>query len=115
MENTSPTIEEGKTIAIIAYITIIGLIVAIVMNNDKKNSFAAYHIRQSLGIIVLSLGVWIVYLIVTLLLYIPFISTLLYLALLVFWVLGLITAVQGQKKPLPLVGEQFQKWFRGVG
>ena len=37
-----------KSIAIIAYLTLIGLIVAFVMNNDKKQPFAAYHIRQSL-------------------------------------------------------------------
>lgn len=33
---TTTTQQEGKNIAIIAYITIIGLIVAFVMNNDKK-------------------------------------------------------------------------------
>lgn len=37
-------IEEGKTIAIISYITVIGLIIALILNNDKKNLFAAYHI-----------------------------------------------------------------------
>lgn len=29
-------IKEGKNIAIISYITIVGLIIAFVMNNDKK-------------------------------------------------------------------------------
>lgn len=115
MERISPTIEEGKTTAIIAYVTVIGLIIAFVMNSEKKNSFAAYHIRQSLGILVLSLGVWILYLLLSLLVYLPLFSTLLYLALLVFWALGLIAAVQGQKKPVPIVGEQFQRWFRGIG
>jgi len=47
---SSNTIEEGKTIAIIAYITIFGLLIAFLMNNDKKNSFASYHLRQSLGL-----------------------------------------------------------------
>lgn len=35
---TTTTQQEGKNIAIIAYITIIGLIVAFVMNNDKKTA-----------------------------------------------------------------------------
>ena len=40
------TVQEGKTIAIISYITIIGLIIAFIMNQSKKNSFASFHIRQ---------------------------------------------------------------------
>ncbi|WP_369695584.1 hypothetical protein [Flavobacterium alvei] len=50
MENNN--FEQGKNIAIVSYITIIGAIVAIFMNQDKKNSFAAFHIRQALGIFV---------------------------------------------------------------
>lgn len=30
------SLEEGKTIALIAYLTIVGLIIAFVMNNEKK-------------------------------------------------------------------------------
>lgn len=56
----SQDIEEGKTIAIIAYITVIGLIVAFVMNSDKKNKYAAFHIRQSLGIGITGLALGVV-------------------------------------------------------
>ena len=34
--------EEGKQTAIISYITIIGTIIAIFMNNEKKNTFNAF-------------------------------------------------------------------------
>ncbi len=34
---------EDKTIAVIAYLTFIGLIIAFVMNNDKKYEFASFH------------------------------------------------------------------------
>ena len=40
------TIQEGKTTAIISHITIVGTIVALVIHRGKKNSFAAFHIRQ---------------------------------------------------------------------
>lgn len=50
IENKTITVNEGKNIAIIAYITLIGLIIAFVMNTDKKNEFAKYHITQSLGL-----------------------------------------------------------------
>jgi len=48
-ENTN----SGKTIAIISYLTFIGLIIAFVMNNEKKEPFASFHIRQSLGLALL--------------------------------------------------------------
>lgn len=114
MENSS-AVEEGKTIAIISYITLIGLIIAIVMNNDKKNDFARYHIRQSLGIMVLYFAVWVLFFIISTIVYIPLLSTIIYIALLVLWILGVIAAVQGEKKPVPVVGEHFQNWFKSVG
>jgi uncharacterized membrane protein len=36
------------------------------------------------------------------------------LAIFVFWLLGLISAVQGEMKPVPVLGEQFQEWFKGI-
>ena len=114
MDNSN-SIEEGKTIAIISYITIVGLIIAIVMNKDKNNEFAQYHIRQSLGIILLYVVVWMVFLIISTVIYFPLLSTIIYLGLLVLWILGVITALQGEKKAVPLVGEHFQKWFHSVG
>ena len=53
MENQ--TVNEGKTIAIISYLTILGTIVAYIMNSSKKNSFASFHIRQMIGIVLLGL------------------------------------------------------------
>ena len=46
------TSDNGKNIAIVSYLTIIGAIIAIFMNSEKKDSFAAFHIRQALGIFV---------------------------------------------------------------
>ena len=45
-------IEQGKQTAIVSYLTIIGTIIAIFMNNETKNSFASFHIRQALGIFI---------------------------------------------------------------
>jgi len=44
------TEKQGKTNAIIGYITMIGTIVAIILNMDKQNAFARFHIRQAFGI-----------------------------------------------------------------
>jgi len=36
------------------------------------------------------------------------------LVLFVFWVLGLLAAVKGEMRPVPLLGDHYQKWFAGV-
>ncbi len=105
------TVEDGKTIAIISYFSIIGFIIALLMNNDKKNDFAAFHIRQSLGLIGLWVAVWGILYFVS----IPFLGWILQLGLFVMWILAFIGAIQGEKKPVPVFGTQFQEWFKGIG
>ena len=44
-------IEKGKNTAIVSYLTIIGSIIAIFMNQyENRSEFGRFHIRQSLGI-----------------------------------------------------------------
>jgi uncharacterized membrane protein len=104
-------VNDGKTIAIISYITIIGTIIAFIMNQNKRNSFASFHIRQATGLVLLGL-------------FISFINryihfgwgeNILSLGVLVLWVIGLIGAVQGEEKRVPLLGDQFQEWFKNIG
>jgi uncharacterized membrane protein len=51
--------------------------------------------------------------------FIPFLGWSLNLAislgLLVFWILGLVAAVNAEEKPIPLLGDLFQKWFSAIG
>ncbi len=109
MEQT--TTDNGKNIAIIAYITLIGWIIALVMHNNNKTALGAYHIRQMLGIMLLGLALSIL----NMLLDIYILTLIIQIGILVLWILGLIAAVQGEKKPVPLLGEQFQQWFAGIG
>ena len=105
------TVQEGKTIAIISYITIVGLIIAFIMNQNKKNSFASFHIRQATGIAILGV-------IISMLsnyLNLGFIGTVLGLAALALSIIGIIGAVQGEEKKIPLLGDQFQEWFKSIG
>ena len=108
MENT--TVTEGKTIAIISYITFIGTIIAFIMNNDKKNSFAAFHIRQMVGLIALQLVIYALRVYVG----IGMIGWVLSIGLLILWVIGFIGAFQGEEKRVPLLGDMFQEWFKGI-
>ncbi len=100
---SSGAVEEGKTIAIIAYITWIGLLIAFIMNNDKKNNFAKYHIRQSLLLVLASF-----------LAMIPLIGWVWGIFIFVLWVMGLISAINGEEKEVPILGKYAQEWFKGL-
>lgn len=103
--------EEGKTTAIIAYITIIGLIIAFVMNNDKKNAFASYHIRQSLGLALTALALSLVNIIPILG---QIISLIGFFFILYLWIIGLVNAINLKEKPLPLLGKKYEEWFKNL-
>ena len=103
-------IQEGKNIAIVSYLTIIGTLIAIFMNHEKKNPFAAFHIRQALGIFLtfFALGYFIGY----------FDSWMITFAfwsfIFILWLYGFVTALQGEMKPVPLIGNFFQNLFKNI-
>jgi len=107
--------DEDKTVAIIAYLTLIGFIVAIVIHMNKKTRLGAFHLRQMLGFILTGIAVVFCEFI---LFFIPILGWLCVLALwasmLVLWILGLVAAINGQMKPMPVVGTLYQKWFGTV-
>ena len=109
MENV--TVKEGKPAAIIAYLWAIGLVIAFLMNSTKKNPFASFHIRQAIGLILIHLLIQVLdrFLGMGILTWIFDIGWL----ILVF--LGIWSAIKGEEEPVPLLGEQFQEWFRGIG
>ena len=103
--------EKAKTLAIIAHITIIGWVIALVLNNDDKEEFASFYIRQSLGIFLIGIAVTIVN---TILFMIPFLGLLLFIGVLAILIASLIWAANGEKRALPVLGEQFQEWFKSL-
>lgn len=108
MENQK--IEEGKTAAITSYILLIGVLIALSMNADAKSPFASFHIRQALGLSVtfLSLGLIISNFNSIM------ISGTMWIFVSVLWTYGIFSAIKGETKPLPLLGELFQKAFKSI-
>ena len=107
MENS---VEEGKTAAITSYILFVGVLIAMSMNSESKNSFASFHIRQALGISVtfISLGL-IISNFDSLLISAP-----MWIFVFVLWSYGMFSAINGTTKPMPLLGNYFQKWFKSI-
>ncbi|HET9055456.1 MAG TPA: hypothetical protein VFN30_01285 [Chitinophagaceae bacterium] len=104
-----------KTIAWLSYITIFGWVAAffIYSSSSIKSSLSAFHLRQAFGIFVTCIASWLIsaVLIVITLGLISIILWVLYLFLFLLWLLGLLSAIAGEEKPIPILGEQYQKWF----
>ena len=100
---------EDRTVAIVAYITIIGFIIAIVMHGSKKTPLGSYHLRQALGLFITAVVCWMVLIIIPIIgwLLIPFVM----LGILVLAIMGLVSAAGGQQKPVPILGAKYQQWF----
>ena len=96
---------DPKTAAIVCYLTWVGLVIAVVMA-DKNDPFFRFHLNNALILLICSVGVGIVGAILCL---IPIIGFLIFTAvevfLLVCVVLGIISAVNEECKPLPVIGE----------
>jgi uncharacterized membrane protein len=103
-------IKEGKTAAIISYILIVGPLIALSINSENKNSFASFHIRQGLGITLtfITLGLTISHF-ESLMIAIP-----LWIFISILSIYGLFTAAIGEAKPIPLLGNFFQKWLKMI-
>ena len=104
------TIKEGKTLALVAYLTIIGMLIAYFMNQEKHNQFIAFHARQSLGL-------WLLYFVLGYIVSGFDNWTLTYSFWIFFSVLfiyGLVGALSGKPNKLPIVGELFQNMFKSL-
>jgi uncharacterized membrane protein len=113
--DTPPPAKEDTTIALLAYITPIlfgvGIVIAIVMHNGKKTALGAYHLRQALGLLLTGVALMVPYALPLVNVVWFFLSPLISIALFVLWIMGLLNAINGVQKPIPLVGEYYKKWF----
>lgn len=108
-------VEEGKAFAILSYaLGLIGIPFFLVPLIMRNNDYSLYHAKQCLilaiaGIVMGTLG--------SILLAVCIGVVILPLAVILFYVLGiigLINSVQGQQKPLPLIGAWGEEWFKGI-
>ena len=82
---------DAKTTSIVAYLTWIGLLIAI-LAGDKEG--AKFHLNQALVVMLFSL-----------LSVIPCIGWIWAIFMLVCWIMGLIAAINQEEKEVPLIGK----------
>ncbi len=101
---------DPKWIAVISYLALPGWIVAMVLNNPRSE-LASFHIRQSLGILLLGTIAGFVH-------RIPFAGDLASatggILVLILWISGMVAALKGEIRLAPILGESFQDWFKGI-
>ena len=105
------TIDEGKTLGLVAYLTLFGTLVAFFMNQDKKNPFTSFHTRQALGLGLLYIMIAFVVS--------SFDSMNISMAFWVFfsvlYLYGIFGAITGKMNKIPLLGDIFQNLFKSIG
>ena len=81
------------------------------MNNDKKNEYTSFHVRQALGL-------WAMYFILAWV--VSYVDS--WFATFGFWlffgvlfIYGFVNAIAGKDQTVPIVGDLFQKWFASLG
>lgn len=110
------------SVGVIAYITLIGFIIALVLNNDKKGetrSFGAFHLRQSIGLMLTGIVLMIGMMVLTAILMVisfklamtltSIIYPIIYLGIIALLIIGVINAANGKKKELPVIGAFISK------
>jgi uncharacterized membrane protein len=95
---------DGKTKAIVAHITWIGWVIALVLNSSEKDEITSFYIRQLLGLYLFSIVIT----------FIPVVNIFGWIITLVFWIISLIGAINEEQKEIPLVGKLFQDWFKAL-
>lgn len=102
-------IKEGKTLAIVSYLTFVGLIIAIIMNLEKRNPFTLFHIRQMFGLMIMLIFSNLVEQYVNSLL-----GTAFWIISFACWLFAIYYAIKEEYKLIPVLGEKFQEWFKNV-
>ncbi|KUF44911.1 DUF4870 domain-containing protein [Myroides marinus] len=104
---------DNKTLSIVSYITVIGWIVAFFLGKEKADNLLKYHLRQALGVVVLSFALGIVIQVVARILpaMAMLISSVLYLISIGYMVIGILNAAGEKQKPLPIIGQWSDKTF----
>ena len=99
---------KGRTFAIIAYITFIGMLIAFYLNRDDKYELATYHIKNMFGLVLIMLASQVAQSYDYLMLF----GEIIWVVLFFMWLYSLIMALKNQKKAIPWLSEKFQEWFK---
>jgi uncharacterized membrane protein len=103
-----------RKIAPLFYLTFLGFIVGVLLyaSRDQNNPVDQFHMRQSIGLYITALCCHFIFtLFNSNLISFEIPSLLVFIPLFILWVMGFNNAMNGQEKPLPVIGRLYQKLF----
>ena len=113
---TQAATDNGKATAIVSYLSLLGWLIAyFALHAPNKTSLGSYHLRQTLLLMLCAVGMQVLAMI--LIFVMPFLALILWvgwIGLLVLWIIGFIAAINGEEKPMPIIGEKAQELFRNI-
>ena len=114
--------DEGKVAGIVSYFFIVGWLIAyFALHHKNKTGLGSYQLRQTLLFHIISMVV--VAILDIIFFYLIFnpeywaasaLNWLIRSSIIVLWVIGFLGAINGEKKPIPLIGEKAQSMFSGI-
>ena len=97
---------KGKNIALVAYITFIGMFIAYTINRDKKDAFVTAHVKNMCGLV---FGLLIAN---TTQAYInPVLGDVIWCVAFCLWIYSILTVLNNKMPNIPFLSEKFQQWF----
>ncbi|MBS1688442.1 MAG: hypothetical protein JSS96_06940 [Bacteroidetes bacterium] len=107
--------DNPRTAAVVSYITLIGWLIAYyALYRKNKNSFSAYHLRQTLLLHIIAFVINILAILSLWHLFSHMIVTLLALLLFILWLVGVYYVVNNKQKPIPIVGKLSQRLLKDL-
>jgi len=122
METPFANQQNGKVAGIISYFTIIGWLIAyFAFHQNNRTSLGSYQLRQTLlfhivlmvvrwGLALILGAVWLTTGVFSLYYFLRVVDV----VFLIIWIIGLIGAINGEKKPIPFLGEPAQNMFSNI-
>jgi hypothetical protein len=95
---------DSKTKSALSHLTPIGWLIALIVNNIKRDSLTSFYLRQTLGIYLCFIMSW----------FIPEYYIFVWGFLFVLYTYSFIGTVKQSPIPIPLLGNLFQKWFKFI-
>ena len=97
--------EKNTLVAFLGYI----LFIIPLLSNAKDDPFVRYHTKQSLGLFVFYLILFLLKSTIGKVVEIYFLLVILGILLFIFWCLGVVNVFLGKEKPVPIIGKFMEK------
>ncbi|HZL09836.1 MAG TPA: hypothetical protein VFC65_07550 [Prolixibacteraceae bacterium] len=93
-----------KMKSMLAHLTPVGWLIALVLNSVNKDSLTSFYLRQTLGLFICFFLSW----------YIPDYFIIVWGVLFVLWTYSFVGTVKTIEHEIPFIGALFQKWFSRI-